>query len=116
MPKPDPTDRRTRIQKPLETPAGGPALTVVGAPPARVFREVLPEWRSGRGVWWRTKGQGYTDKLENAGLYNPDTEPEWEDYRKYIEFPAIEAIEQAIQETVDRLNKLGELMAAVRQP
>lgn len=34
--------------------------------------EVREEWRSGRGRWWCPNGQGYTDRLERAGLYRPD--------------------------------------------
>lgn len=35
--------------------------------------EVRPEWRSGRGRWWRAVGQGYTDDVTQAGIYDgPD--------------------------------------------
>src|SRR5690606_35639130 len=31
--------------------------------------EVVPEWRFGRGRYWRRDARGYTDLLENAGVY-----------------------------------------------
>ena len=34
--------------------------------------EVGEDWRKGRGRWWCANGQGYTDRLDRAGLYSPD--------------------------------------------
>jgi hypothetical protein len=34
--------------------------------------EVGEDWRRGRGRWWCANGQGYTDRLDRAGLYSPD--------------------------------------------
>lgn len=34
-----------------------------------VFYEVAPEWRSGRGRWWRPNSSGYTDHPAYAGIY-----------------------------------------------
>jgi len=34
--------------------------------------EVGEERRRGRGRWWCANGQGYTDRLDRAGLYPPD--------------------------------------------
>ena len=34
--------------------------------------EVNPGHRSGRGRWWGPNRQGYTDKIEHAGLYTAD--------------------------------------------
>lgn len=34
-----------------------------------VFYEVAPEFRSGRSRWWRHNSQGYTDAIEQAGVY-----------------------------------------------
>lgn len=31
--------------------------------------EVKPEWRSGRGRWWRPNGHGYTNDPQEVGLY-----------------------------------------------
>lgn len=36
-----------------------------------VVYEVLPEHREGRSRWWRANGQGYTDDINQAGIY-PD--------------------------------------------
>lgn len=45
-----------------------PGVTV---PDLRVL-EVKPDHRAGRGRWWRNDGQGYTDRIEDIGLYAPD--------------------------------------------
>lgn len=34
--------------------------------------EVMPEWRSGRGRFYRPKSDGYTDDPVQAGLYTGD--------------------------------------------
>lgn len=53
-------------------------LPAVFPPVAADFRgrcmfEVRPEWRSGRGRWWRDGGKGYTDDVSQAGIF-PDAE------------------------------------------
>lgn len=39
----------------------------------KVFRRVKPEHRSGRGLYWRANGQGYTNDIAWAGLYEAST-------------------------------------------
>ena len=36
-----------------------------------VVMRVLPEYRTGRGVYWRPDGWGYTDWLDEAGRFEP---------------------------------------------
>ncbi len=38
----------------------------------RYLLEVIPERRAGRGRWWAPFRRGYTNKIENAGIYSEE--------------------------------------------
>lgn len=72
----------------------------------KVIREVLPEYRSGRGRYWRAGGLGYTNKIEWAGLYEAGSAGNGERYR---EFEAMFMLEDAIEEQRELLARLEKL-------
>ncbi len=76
----------------------------------KVFRLVDPEHRLGRGMWWRPDSQGYTDHIEDAGLYCRGAHQEGEG-RHYTEVPAGAALDTEIGQVVRKLNRLGDLVA-----
>lgn len=82
---------------------------------AAVVRVVRAGCRGGRGRFWRKNGAGYTDRLEEAGLYTPGPDPTLE-HETWFEAPiwafrdevarTIVAVEVEIERLQGRVNRL----------
>lgn len=72
--------------------------------------EVMKERRSGRGRYWRANSAGYTDRLEDAGLY-PASHDRVANREDVANYNPIEAIPVFLAEA-DRLEKAGRTLRA----
>ena len=80
---------------------------------SKVLREVGVKWRPGRGKYHRPNGEGYTDELSCAGLYDPcgygaeaSADPD-----RCREQDAVPALRDAIEATMLRLGTLRAMLA-----
>jgi len=78
------------------------------------FIEVVPDWRPGRGRWWRPDGCGYTDRLERAGLYAEDHAdvPIVRDSEKYRLVEAAEYLGEKLQAINAKLAEIQAMQEA----
>lgn len=79
----------------------------------KVFREIKAGKRGDRGRFWGPKGEGYTNDLAKAGLYDAKTLPDWH-FDTVSEIPAVPLLEAEMGRLYERLSAIEPLLAAAR--
>ena len=71
----------------------------------KVLRKVQREWRSGRGLYWRPDGAGYTNLVQMAGVYDSEDCDERGNYDEVEALPVFEKELRVARERVRNLTK-----------
>jgi len=79
-----------------------------------ILIEVFPEWRSGRGRFYRSGSRGYTNDISQAGVFFPKTFGAYQSER-WQRVDAVLALQAGKKELLDKAEQCRKMADSVQE-